>query len=114
MIIKREDVTPYEFEGLAVFDYTAGAQANASLALIHVPPGGAHREAYSISADKYFLVTRGRVLFSLDGQWQELGEGDLCVALKNRPYAYKNQTMEPATLALFHTPPFRMEDERFT
>ena len=55
MMIKREAVTPFDFEGLEIRDYTNDRDGGSSVAEITVPGGARHRRAWSKRSDKYFL-----------------------------------------------------------
>lgn len=113
MIISRNSLSPIDFDGLQILDYSAGQHWAASFAVIEVEPGRRHREARSRRSDKYYLVTRGEVTFWLDGQKYPLSEGDFCIVPRGRRFAYANESADPATLVLVHTPPFDMNDEEF-
>ena len=44
MRVSRSTMSPLDFEGLKIFDYTAH-QSRGSLAMMEVPPGARHAEA---------------------------------------------------------------------
>ncbi len=113
MIIKRASVEPIDFGGLQILDYTAGRDMRSSLAVVEVPPGGIHQEAYSQRSDKYYYVVAGRVAFSLDGDEYDLMAGDLCVVDQGRHFSYINRTQDAARLLLVHTPTFQLDSEVF-
>lgn len=113
MFIPRDSVSPIEFGGLRIFDYTAGRESSSSLALVHVPPGASHPEALSRRSDKYYLVVSGTVRFVVEGDARDLGNGDACIVGCGQRFRYANSTAEDATLVLVHTPRFELEAEVF-
>jgi mannose-6-phosphate isomerase-like protein (cupin superfamily) len=113
VIVARASLVPIDFGGLRIFDYTAGFDLTSSLAVIEVPPGASHAEAWSKRSDKYYLVTRGAIRFVLDGKTFALGLGDFCFVPLGQHFSYSNQGAEPATLVLVHTPSFDLDEEVF-
>lgn len=113
MFISRSSMSPIDFHGLRIFDYTAGQSLGSSVAAIEVAPGVRHAEAWSRRSDKYYLVTRGQVQFTLDGEPHELSAGDFCFVRCGRRFSYSNESPEPATLVLVHTPSFDLREEVF-
>ena len=114
MIVRHNSVEAINFEGLQIYDYTAGGQTSSSLALIEIPPGIRHREAWSKRSDKYYYVVAGRILFSLNGEEYDLTSGDFCLVRQGQHFRYENRTEEPVTLLLVHTPSFDLDSEMFT
>jgi mannose-6-phosphate isomerase-like protein (cupin superfamily) len=106
-------MTPLDFGGLRIFDYTAGQALSSSIATIEVPPGARHAEAWSRRSDKYYLVSSGEIEFVLDGDARALAAGDFCFVKRGRRFSYANQTSTMATLVLVHTPSFDVRDEVF-
>ncbi len=113
MIRRRGSLEPIDFEGLQIFDYTGSEQRSSSLAVIEVPAGAAHAEAWSTRSDKYYLVTRGVISFVLEGESFQLAEGDFCLVEQGQRFRYCNDGPEPASLLLVHTPSFQLEAEVF-
>ena len=113
MRVSRATMAPLDFDGLRIFDYTAGQSLSSSVAAIEVPPGGRHGEAWSRRSDKYYLVSSGEIAFVLDGEPQVLKAGDFCFVRRGRRFSYANTRTEPATLVLVHTPSFNLSDEVF-
>jgi mannose-6-phosphate isomerase-like protein (cupin superfamily) len=113
MVIRKNNLTAFDFHGLAIFDFTAGINASSSFAVIEVPPGARHGRAKSNRSDKYYYVERGSVSFQLDGQEHALAEGDFCLVKQGKAFAYRNDTSEPARLILVHTPSFDPGAEEF-
>jgi mannose-6-phosphate isomerase-like protein (cupin superfamily) len=109
----RHSLTPIDFAGLHIFDYTAGDDLGSSLAVIEVPAGASHAEAWSERSDKYYLTIAGAIQFELEGRVYRLGPGDFCLVRKGRRFAYSNPTNDLATLVLVHTPNFQFGSERF-
>lgn len=113
MIVTRSSLTSADFDGLRIFDYTAGQDLGSSLAAIEIPPAARHAEAWSKRSDKYYLVIRGEVRFVLDGRACDLGPGDFCFVRCGQRFSYSNDRSEMAMLVLVHTPSFRLDDEVF-
>lgn len=113
MHVTRESVSPIDFEGLRIFDYTAGRDLGSSLAVIEVPPSARHAEAWSERSDKYYLVTDGAIRFVLDRQVLELASGDFCLVRRGQRFSYSNESGAVATLVLVHTPSFDLRSEKF-
>jgi mannose-6-phosphate isomerase-like protein (cupin superfamily) len=106
-------MSPIDFDGLRIFDYTSGQACDASVALIEVEPGARHAEAWSRRSDKYYLVVDGEISFVLDGNARRLGSGDFCFVKRGRHFSYSNQSSRPAALVLVHTPSFDLSEEVF-
>ena len=113
MLFKRKAITPFDFDGLRIFDYTAGRSGSSSVALIEVAPGARHKEAWSRRSDKYYVVTGGEVLFVLNGEEHLMAAGDVCVVERGSRFSYCNKSSSPATLVLVHTPSFELAEEVF-
>jgi mannose-6-phosphate isomerase-like protein (cupin superfamily) len=113
MIVKRQSLIPMDFDGLKIYDYTAGQTNSSSFAEIEILPGVRHREAWSRRSDKYYYVTAGNVVFSLDGEIHGLEKGDFCLVKHGSHFWYANETDSPAALLLIHTPCFDLGEEVF-
>ncbi|HSF47974.1 MAG TPA: cupin domain-containing protein [Burkholderiales bacterium] len=113
MLLSRSEMSPIDFHGLRIFDYTAGQSLGSSVAVIEVAPGASHAEAWSRRSDKYYLVSSGEVRFALDGEPHVLKGGDFCFVKQGRRFSYANETSELATLVLVHTPSFDLSQEVF-
>jgi mannose-6-phosphate isomerase-like protein (cupin superfamily) len=113
MRVSRSTMAPLDFEGLKIFDYTAGETLGSSVAAIEVAPGVRHAEAWSRRSDKYYLVTSGEIDFVLDGEPYPLRAGDFCFVRRGRRFSYANSSRELATLVLVHTPSFDLREEVF-
>ncbi len=113
MIIKHNAVEAIDFEGLEIYDYTAGYKTSSSLAVIHAAPGVRHPTAWSKRSDKYYYILRGKIRFTLAGEQTELIAGDFCLVKQGKRFAYENHTPETATLLLVHTPSFDSVAEIF-
>ena len=113
MIVTRGSLSPIEFDGLRIFDYTAGQHVGASLAVIEVPSGVRHVEAWSRRSDKYYLVLHGRIRFTLEKETRILAAGDFCLVRRGRHFSYANDDADPATLLLVHEPSFDLNEEVF-
>ena len=109
----RDSIARLDFDGLRIFDYTAGQFSSSSLAVIEVPPGARHKEAWSRRSDKYYLVVSGEIDFALDGESQRMEAGDFCIVERGRRFGYANNGRAPATLVLVHTPSFDLREEVF-
>jgi len=113
VIIAGSSLTPFDFDGLRILDYTAGQNLGSSLAVIDVPPGVRHAEAWSKRSDKYYLVVAGAVRFVLDGVAADLGTGDFCLVRQGQRFSYSNPAAALAKLVLVHTPNFDIGAEVF-
>jgi mannose-6-phosphate isomerase-like protein (cupin superfamily) len=113
MIIGESSVPPFDFDGVAIRDYTAGHDTSSSFAIIDVGPGARHRVAWSRRSDKYYYVVSGSVEFVESGQTRVLSAGDLCFVAQGERFSYRNVGREPARLCLFHTPSFDLGCEVF-
>jgi len=113
MRVLRGSLSPLEFDGLRIFDYTAGQALSSSIAVIEVPPGARHAEAWSRRSDKYYLVVSGALEFVLDGERSTLHAGDFCFVKQGRRFSYANEGATAATAVLVHTPGFDLRDEVF-
>ena len=113
MIAKGASVEPLDFDGLQVFDYTAGQDTLSSLAVIRIPLGAQHHHAYSERSDKYYYVVAGEILMTLDGEMQYLNAGDFCLVVRGQHFSYANKSTEVATLLALHTPSFNLGSEIF-
>ncbi len=113
MIVPGDSIEPIEFDGLEIRDYTAGIGASSSFAVIEVPPGGRHREAYSQRSDKYYYVLAGSLRFTLDREERHLAAGDVCLVRQVQHFGYENRTPNVTRLILVHTPGFDLDSEVF-
>ena len=89
MVIAGKSLTSIDFAGLRIFDDTARHDVSSSLAIIDVPPGGHHAEAWSKRSDKYDLVIAGAIRFVLDGRETELITGDFGFVPQGSPYPHR-------------------------
>lgn len=113
MIVRKNSLTPIDFGGLSIYDFTAGKQGSSSFAMIDVPSGARHPLAKSNRSEKYYYVVQGNICFQLEGVEYNLGEGDLCMVKQGQAFSYRNNMHETAQLILVHTPPFDLEAEVF-
>ena len=113
MIVTRDSVTPIDFTGLGILDYTAGLDTGSSFAVITVPPRASHAEAWSRRSDKYYYVTAGEVEFTLDGKRHTLATGDFCIVRQGQCFSYRNSGQKETELILVHTPSFDPDSEVF-
>ncbi len=111
--IRRTDVEPLAFGDLHIWDYRPGAPLGASLALIQIKPGTAHRRTRSTRCDKYFYILDGLVEFRAGEIEYWLTRGDLFVVPKGEWFEFRNGGNETAALLLVHNPPFSMDAEEF-
>jgi mannose-6-phosphate isomerase-like protein (cupin superfamily) len=96
MFVSGKALIPIDFPGLRIFDYTAGHDLSASLALIDVPAGGRHAEVWSKRSDKYCVVA-GAIRFTLDGEETELATGDFCLVPQGARFSYSTAATAPAS-----------------
>jgi mannose-6-phosphate isomerase-like protein (cupin superfamily) len=113
MKIEHESVTPFNFDGLEIRDYTADWHSSSSIAEITVPAGVRHRRAWSRRSDKYYFGLQGRLQFMVDGRVVELAAGDLLVIRQGDRFSYENRSEEVAKVLLVHTPSFDLSQEVF-
>ena len=100
MVVTRDSLTPIDFGELHILDYTAGHDLSSSLAVIEVPAGASHPEAWSERSDKYYLTIAGAIQFELERRVYYLSPGDFCLVRQGQRFAYSNPTNDPATLVL--------------
>jgi mannose-6-phosphate isomerase-like protein (cupin superfamily) len=93
-------MSPVDFHGLGIFDYTAGQSLSSSVAAVEVEPGARHAEAWSRRSDKYYVVGSGEIRFVLDGEPHTIKAGDFCFVQKGRRFSYSNESSQPSTLIL--------------
>ena len=113
MLLSRSEMSPVNFDGLRIFDYTAGQSLDVSVATVEVAPGSRHAEAWSRRSDKYYVVGSGQVRFVLEGEARSMNAGDFCLVKKGRRFSYSNDSLETATLVLVHAPSFDLREEVF-
>ena len=113
MIVSRATVSPFDFDGLRIFDYTAGTNSSSSFALIEVPTGAVHAESWSQRSDKYYFILAGSLRFVLDNEVHDLQAADFCLVKVGQHFSYSNEAAETARLVLIHTPSFEPAHERF-
>lgn len=113
MMISRESITPINFEGLEIRDYTDHLHPSSSVAEITVPAGARHRRAWSKRSDKYYFGLQGRLSFTIGDLVVELAAGDLCIIRKGDRFSYENRSDEIARVLLVHTPSFDLSQECF-
>lgn len=113
MRIERDSLRPFDFEGLEIRDYTAGADVSSSVAEITVPAGTRHRLAWSKRSDKYYYLLEGRLSFTLGAETLDLAVGDCCIVRRGERFSYRNPASEPAKVLLVHTPRFDLAAEVF-
>ena len=113
MMIERDSLTPIDFQGLEIRDYTAGGDHSSSLAEILVPAGARHATSWSKRSDKIYYVVAGRLGFIVGDEAFDLAAGDACVITRGSRFSYENASGRPATLILVHTPSFDLSQEVF-
>jgi mannose-6-phosphate isomerase-like protein (cupin superfamily) len=113
MIITRQSLTQFDFEGLEIRDFTNGRDSSSSLAEVTVPAGARHRCAWSKRSDKYYFGLQGTLSFTVDEAVVELGVGDLCIIHRGERFSYENRSNEVSKVLLVHTPSFDPSQEVF-
>ena len=113
MFLSRSSMTPVDFRGLGIIDYTAGQSLSSSIAAVEVAPGAKHAEAWSRRSDKYYVVSSGEIRFLLEGEARVMKAGDFCFVQKGRRFSYSNDGPDLAILVLVHTPSIDLREEVF-
>jgi mannose-6-phosphate isomerase-like protein (cupin superfamily) len=113
MILRSKTITPFDFEGLSIRDFTSPLDTSSSVAHISVLPLTHHRRAWSRECDKYYYIISGQLQFVVDGAEHTLNSGDLCIVPKRHKFSYSNNSETPVDLLLFHTPKFNLDAEIF-
>jgi mannose-6-phosphate isomerase-like protein (cupin superfamily) len=113
MIIKENEVEPFDFDGLAIADYTAKLDENSSFAIISVLPQISHKLSWSKRSDKYYYVIAREISFTVNNAAYSLFSGDLCIVKKGEKFRYKNNSREIVKMILVHTPNFKLDQEVF-
>jgi mannose-6-phosphate isomerase-like protein (cupin superfamily) len=113
LFVKRRSVKPADFGGLSIVDFTAGKQVSSSVALIDVPPGARHAEAFSRRSDKYYVVFAGVLHFEVEGVEFNASPGDFVLVRQGERFRYRNDRLDPASVVLVHTPSFDLAEEVF-
>ena len=113
MIIRKNELSPIDFDGLQIYDYTSSTDTSSSLALIEIPAGSQHATAWSTRSDKYYFIVIGSIDFVLEGEKLALTAGDFCLVRKCQKFSYRNSSSADAKIILVHTPNFVLEAERF-
>ena len=113
MIVKKEQATKIDFDGLNILDYTAGYDEASSFATINVPQNSRHKVSWSKRSDKYYYVVNGEVTFNIDDKTTTLKQGDFCIIKKGSKFYYYNESGRDAMLILVHTPAFDINQEVF-
>ena len=71
---------------------------------LRMEPGqSAQRHSHDLGHE-IFLILEGRVEFEIDGETEELGPGQMCVALADQPHTVRVLGDEPMTMYLSVTP----------
>jgi mannose-6-phosphate isomerase-like protein (cupin superfamily) len=110
IVVRASDPQPFDYHGLQISDYTAGAALASSVAVIDVAPQVTHPPAFNRASQKFYFVLAGHVTFEVDDSLVEIGPGDLLVVPVNSPFSYCSKSGS-ARLLLVHTPPFDSAQE---
>ena len=113
MIVRKEQATNINFDGLNLLDYTAGCNESSSFAIIEVPQNIRHKVSWSKRSDKYYFVIKGEIKFTIDANKTLLREGDFCIVKKGSKFWYHNESDRKVMLVLVHTPNFELKEEVF-
>ena len=113
MIISRDAVPLFDFDGLGIRDYTADLDSSSSFAVITVPSGVSHAESWSKRSDKFYFILAGGIEFTDAGETHELVAGDFCLVSRGDRFSYRNISETTAAICLFHTPSFDRDSEVF-
>jgi len=113
MIVRKEQATKINFDGLNLLDYTAGYNETSSFAIIEVPYNVQHKVSWSKRSDKYYYVIKGEIKFTIDNKTMLLKEGDFCIVKKGSNFWYHNESGRGVMLVLVQTPNFDLNEEVF-
>lgn len=113
LVVRHQELTPIEFDGLSIIDYTAERETRSSFAEITVPAGVRHKRSQSTRSDKYYYVICGEVRFTIHDEVRLLSAGDFCLIPKGQWFSYSNSGSDEVKLILVHTPSFVLECEVF-
>jgi mannose-6-phosphate isomerase-like protein (cupin superfamily) len=113
MIIRKDQVNKFDFDGLSIFDYTSGCNESSSFATISVPQNIRHKLSWSKRSDKYYYVIEGEIKFTIDTKTTILKQGDFCIVKKGSKFYYHNESEREVMLVLVHTPGFDLNEEVF-
>ena len=113
MIIKADQVEPFDFDGLKITDYTTGLDEGSSFAVISVAPRVSHKWSWSNRSDKYYYIISGEIRFLINDTETDLATGDFCIIKKGEKFKYTNHTSEAVRMVLVHTPNFKLDQEVF-
>jgi len=111
MIIRKNAVDTFNFDGLSITDYTAKLDEQSSFAVITVPPQKSHALSWSNRSDKYYYIVKGNIQFTLNNKEYTLTGGDFCLVKKGDKFKYTNTANESCEMILVHTPNFKLEQE---
>ena len=111
MIIRKTAVETFNFDGLAITDYTANLDEQSSFAVITVPPQASHKLSWSHRSDKYYYIVKGIINFSINNVGDTLAQGDFCLVKKGDKFCYSNTGKESCEMILVHTPNFKLAQE---
>jgi mannose-6-phosphate isomerase-like protein (cupin superfamily) len=111
MIIRKDSLTPIDFAGLTIHDFTSTKATGSCFTVVQVPAHTQHPLAKSNKSDKYYYVMHGTICFRLNQVEHKLGEGDFCLVNQGESFSYRNDTNETVALILVHTPPFELQEE---
>ncbi len=109
--IKLQNLTPFDFMGLAIRDADLKSLTSASVALINVPPGVSHARSKSNKSDKLYICLCGNLVFTIDETQVEVEPFGLLVVSKGEWFEYGNQCDGTASMLLVHVPPFDLNSE---
>jgi len=113
MIVKKEQATKIDFDGLTILDYTSEFNESSSFASIQVPQKVRHKESWSKKSDKYYFVLEGEIKMTIDNETFVLKQGDFCIIKKGSKFSYCNDSDNAVMLILVHTPNFDLNEEAF-
>jgi len=113
LIIRKRDVSEFDFHGLKIREYLAGSDEKSSFAVIEVPAGASHQLSWSKRSDKYYYIANGSIEFTIEGAPSTLDRGDFCIIRQGEKFIYANNSGKPATIVLVHTPSFMIDGEVF-